>query len=96
MKYVLSKELWIENWKLWTKNLDISTSLSLNEYLFFEIGFEQRPVNWNCLDISQCIWNDNFSLKFALNNELWIEIYRIKTYISFNMLGIITSIWNVF
>jgi hypothetical protein len=31
----------IVNQQLWTKNLDILPALSLNEYLFFEIGFEQ-------------------------------------------------------
>ena len=68
---------WFVNWKLWSQNIDISPAMSLNDYLVVDIGFEQRPVNWNLLNQNLLRYfsihlNNNFSLKCALNNELWI------------------------
>ena len=54
---------WIVNWNILNQILDISPALSLNEYVVFDIKFEQRPVNRNLLNQN---WLRYFSIHLKL------------------------------
>ena len=62
------------------KNINISPALSLNEYL--EIGFEQRPVNWN-------LWSQNIDISpaMSLNDYLVVDIGFEQRPVNWNLLN---------